>query len=120
VREYDIVCNVGNIKLNSLKGEFDVRTNVGDIKLNDIVFTGDSDIVADVGDIKCSLGRDTGAASDISLTVNVGGITLDTNGLDYDAEDEGDKDFVGASKEITVDGKYEFDCRVSVGGLSID
>lgn len=120
VREYDIVCNVGNVKLNALKGIFDVRTNVGEVKLNDIIFTGDSDITTDVGDLNCSLGTDTGDASDISLTVNVGNITLDTNGLDYDSGGKEDKDFVGASKEITVAGIYEFDCRVSVGGLSID
>jgi hypothetical protein len=119
IKEFDINCNVGNINLKSLEGTFDVRSNVGSIEMKDIIFTGDSEITADVGDVTCSLSRDMEEASEVSLTTNIGNVKLDTDDLSYTVEDENNDNFLGTSRTILVNDLCRIDINVSLGKLTL-
>ncbi len=119
VQEFDIKCDVGNIDIDSLTGKFDINNNVGNVKASNINFTGDSSIAVDVGDISCKLSKDLLEKTEVSLTVNVGGIRIDTEGLPYSSENTGGDNFVGTSETILVKEVCSIDASISVGKLNL-
>ncbi len=115
--EFNLSSSVGNINLNELKGSFDLTESVGNINLNDIVITGDTSIMADVGDVNMTLKGVEKTNADIS--VNVGNVHIKNNNTEFEVQSE-QKETTGEKKHFVVDGKCEFDVSVSVGKISLE
>ena len=113
---FDVDADVGNITIDALKGSFDIKSDVGNIEMKSVELLGDSAISSDVGDITIELAKV--AECDVKVNSDVGNISLDTGGLQYESSSDDEKP-VGAKKEIVVEGKCNIKLECDVGELTI-
>ena len=111
---FDITADVGNIQLDSLVGEFKIVAGVGNIDCDYLTVKKDSDIKANVGNIDVSL--EGVSECEVNISADVGDVDLDTQGLVF-TEVTQSKDFAGKKQEIVIDDKCTVTLKADVGSV---
>ena len=115
--KFDINSDVGNVKLDKLKGEFDVKCDVGNVDMTDVGILADSEISVDVGNADISLAEVGECEAEVN--VDVGDIDISTGSLKFETTSGEEDKPVGGKKEITVDGKCTMKLKCDVGNIDI-
>ena len=111
---FDISADVGNVKLDSLVGAFKINADVGNIDCDNLTIKDDSKITANVGNIDVSV--ESVSECNVEISANVGDADIDTQGLDF-TEKAQSKDYVGKKKEILIDDKCTVTLKADVGSV---
>lgn len=111
---FDISADVGNVKLDSLVGVFKINADVGNIDCDNLTIKDDSEIKANVGNIDVSV--ESVSECDVEISANVGDADIDTQGLNF-TEKAQSKDYVGKKKEIVIDDKCTVTLKADVGNV---
>lgn len=111
---FDITADVGNVQLDSLVGEFKIVAGVGNIDCDYLTVKKDSDIKANVGNIDVSL--EGVSECEVNISADVGDVDLDTQGLVF-TEVTQSKDFAGKKQEIVIDDKCTVTLKADVGSV---
>lgn len=114
---FDITADVGNVKLESLVGDFKINADVGNIDCDNLTIKDDSEINADVGNIDLSL--ESVDECNLQLIADVGDIDVDTQGLDFEEKSES-KDYVGKKQEVVIDDKCNVTLKADVGNVKVN
>lgn len=113
---FDISADVGNVKLDSLVGKFKINADVGNIDCDNLTIKDDSEITANVGNIDVSV--ESVSECNVEISANVGDADVDTQGLDF-TEKAQSKDYVGKKKEILIDDKCTVTLKADVGTVKV-
>ncbi len=113
---FDISTDVGNVKLYSLVGEFKINADVGNIDCDNLTIKEDSEITANVGSIDVSV--ESVDECNLQLVADVGDIDVDTQGLDFEEKSES-KDYVGKKQVVVIDGKCNVTLKADVGTVKV-
>ena len=82
---FDISADVGNVKLDSLVGAFKINADVGNIDCDNLTIKDDSEITANVGNIDVSV--ESVSECNVEISANVGDADVDTQGLAFTEKD---------------------------------
>lgn len=121
IKSFEIANSMGDIELNSVKGAFTVNNDMGSVKLKEVTFTEDSEIQVAMGNIDCELSEDSPVEAKVTMSADMGNISLDTNGLSYTSEKEDeDDDFMGGTETIILNKVCTIEATVDMGDIRLD
>lgn len=113
---FDISADVGNVKLDSLVGAFKINADVGNIDCDNLTIKDDSEITTNVGNIDVSV--ESVSECNVEISANVGDADVDTQGLAF-TEKAQSKDYVGKKKEVLIDDKCTVTLKADVGTVKV-
>lgn len=113
---FDISADVGNVKLDSLVGAFKINADVGNIDCDNLTIKDDSEITTNVGNIDVSV--ESVSECNVEISANVGDADVDTQGLTF-TEKAQSKDYVGKKKEVLIDDKCTVTLKADVGTVKV-
>lgn len=119
ISEFHIDNAMGEIQLSSVSGEFYINNDMGQVKLENVQFAGESDITVAMGDLRCELAEELEESAEVNLEVDMGNISIDTNGFSYITDEKDDDNFMGASSTVTIQELCKIRTEVAMGKVSV-
>ncbi len=114
---FDIMVDMGNINLCSLKGKLTVSCDMGNIDAEDIVFTDDSELSVDMGNADVEIAEGQIYDADVEVSTDMGNVSFDCGNNLY--REETDNDFMEKSSELIIGDKLHIDLHTDMGDVYV-
>lgn len=119
MKEFYIVNQMGEIKLDSLKGAFDISNSMGEVGLMDVTFEDQSEVHVSMGSIDCTLSNETMENSEVTMDVDMGDISIDLNHLPYKNKKADKEGLMSDTASVLVQEQLLINTKVSMGEVTV-
>lgn len=120
INEFMINSKVGNTNLNNPTGLINVQDITGNIELQNPKFSGESNLHTNVGNISCTFNSKQSEKNSLQAITNVGNITIKAENGIFAKAQNGGKNFINSSSQITITDNFTIKAKTNVGNILIE